>query len=204
MQQTISCPSCGSPLTSGQKFCGVCGLNLAGMTQQKAAACPTCGSQIAPGQQFCGVCGTNLASMSQQQPPMAQPALAGTTMPRGAPTVVAGAPPTTPSAPPPAKPVTAQPRKHRILSVAGVIFQIVGWIVLVFGILASIAMAVFAGIGGSFMSAIPGMGTIGGIAAIGVAIGGIIASLICGFGYLAFAEICYTLIDIEKDLARLK
>ena len=198
MQQTINCPSCGSPITPSQKFCGICGLNMAGMAQQKAT-CPTCSSPIAPGQQFCGVCGTNLANVSQQQPPMAPPLPATGTMPRGAPTTVTGAPPGTPPAS-----TAARPRKHRILSTAAVIYQIVGWIVLVFGILVSIAMAVFAGIGGSLMSVIPGIGPLGGSAAIGVAIGGIIASLICGFGYLAFAEICYTLIDIDKDLTRLK
>ncbi len=208
MQQTSICPSCGSPIVSSQKFCGVCGLNLAGMAQQKTPTCPTCGTQVVPGQQFCGTCGTNLASLSPQQAPMAQAVPTAAATPRGAPTMVAGAPTvpaTAPAAPAAAaKPVMARPRKHRILTIAAVIFQIVGWIVLVFGILVSLFVGVWTGLGGGIQSLIPGMGTLGGTAAIGMAIGGIIASLICGFGYLAFAEICYTLIDIDKDLTRLK
>ena len=200
MQQTSNCPSCGSPIVPSQKFCGVCGLNLASMVQQKAPTCPTCGAQVVPGQQFCGACGTNLASLSPQQAPMAQAAPV-TATPRGASTMVAEAPAAPTVA---AKPVTARPRKHRILTIAAVIFQIVGWIVLVFGILASLFVGVWTGIGGGVQSLIPGMGTLAGTAAIGMAIGGTIASLICGFGYLAFAEICYTLIDIDKDLTRLK
>jgi hypothetical protein len=183
MQQTTNCPSCGSPLAPNQKFCGVCGLNLAGIMQQKATACSTCGSSIAPGQQFCGVCGTKLPIMSQQ-PPLAQPAQAGTTIVRGAPAAQA----------------VARPRKHGILRTAAVIFQIFGWIVLVFGILVSIGVAVWAGMGGAFQSLMPGMETVGGVAAIGMAIGGIIASLLYGYGFLAFAEICYAIIEIQKDL----
>jgi predicted nucleic acid-binding Zn ribbon protein len=195
MQQTVNCPSCGSPIAGGQKFCGVCGLNLASMPQQKATACPTCGSPISPGQQFCGVCGTNIASVAQQQPQMAQPVQVG------APSVspATGVAPAINAAT--EKKGAKQPRKRRILSTAAVIFQIIGWIVLVFGILISLAMAIFAGIGGTMMSTIPGLGATGGIAAIGMAIGGIIISLIYGFGFLAFAEICYAVIDIEKRLS---
>ena len=181
MQQTINCPSCGSPLAPNQKFCGVCGLNLAGVVQQKANTCPTCNSPIAPGQQFCGVCGAKMPMMSQQPPVQA-----------GAISAVAGAP-----AP---KPVAARSRRYGILSTAAVIFQIFGWIVLVFGILVSIGVAVWAGMGGAFQSLMPGMETVSGVAAIGMAVGGIIASLLYGFGFLAFAEICYAIIEIQKDL----
>ena len=73
-----------------------------------------------------------------------------------------------------------------------------------FGILSSIAMAIFAGIGGSFVSTIPGMGPLGGITAIVMATCGIIASLLFGLGFLAFAEICYAVTDIEKSIAQLK
>jgi hypothetical protein len=181
MQQTINCPGCGSPLAPNQKFCGVCGLNLAGVMQQKANTCPTCNSPIAPGQQFCGVCGAKMPMPGQQ--PVAQ---AGTASP------VAKAPA--------AKPSTSRPRSYGILSIAGVIFQIFGWIVLVFGILASIGIAIWAGIGGAFQFVLPGMETISGVTAIIMAIGGIIASLIYGFGLLAFAEICYAAINVQKDL----
>lgn len=210
MQQTVTCSSCGSPINESQKFCGVCGLNLVGMIQQKATACPTCGSPMSPGQQFCGTCGTNLASVSQQPPPMAQPAPGSTAMSRGASVIAGGAPATTvvaptavPSGPSAARQVT-KPRKRGILSAAAIIFQIFGWIILVFGILASIAMAVFAGMGGSFMPAVPSLGSLGGIAAIGVAIIGIIASLLYGLGFLAFAEICYAVMNIEKSITQVK
>jgi hypothetical protein len=89
-------------------------------------------------------------------------------------------------------------RKYTILRIAAVIFQIFGWIVLVGGIAASIAMAVFAGIGGSFETIIGGQALIGW-AAIGAAIGGIIVSLIYGFGLLAFAGICNAIIDIARS-----
>ncbi len=89
MQQMVNCPSCSSPMTVGQKFCGVCGLNVAAMAQQKPNACPTCSTPISPGQLFCGVCGTNLASLNQQQPPMAQQAQNAANISRGAPSMAA-------------------------------------------------------------------------------------------------------------------
>ena len=125
-------------------------------------------------------------------------------MPKGTPAATASAPAATvvapvaaASAPPAAKQATTS-RRRGILSAAAIIFQIFGWIILVFGILASIAVAVFASIGGSLTSAVPGMGTMGGTAVIGMAIGGIVASLLYGFGFLAFAEMCYAVIDLRK------
>lgn len=191
MQQMVNCPSCGSPINESQKFCGVCGLNLEGVVPQKAAACPTCGLPISPGQQFCGSCGTKLSGISQQPPQMAQPA-----MPKGTSAATANTPATAGAAPV-AKQTTSS-RRRGILNAAAIIFQIFGWIILVLGILASIAMAVFASIGGALMSAVPGMGTMGGTAVIGIAIGGIVVSLLYGFGFLAFAEICYAVMDIKK------
>jgi RNA polymerase subunit RPABC4/transcription elongation factor Spt4 len=201
MQQSLTCPSCGSPLASSQKFCGVCGLNLAGMTQQQINACPTCGSTMPPGQQFCAVCGTRIGGTKQRQQAVGQQAAMGTPAQTGTTsTQISSEPATTvPSMVSTTEGETmVRPHKHRILTIAGVIFQIFGWIVLVFGILASIAMAVFAAIGGTFMPAMPGLSTIGGMSAILIAIGGIIASLLYGFGLLAFAEICYTVRDIDE------
>jgi hypothetical protein len=199
MQQTVTCPSCGSPIIENQKFCGVCGLNLAGMIAPKATACPNCGSALAPGQQFCGTCGTKLAVASQQAPLMAQP---GTTMPRGT-AMAGGVTPVTIGGAPAAKKITTPP-KRGILSTAAIVFQILGWIILVGGILISIGIAVFAGMGGAIMSAVPGMGTMEGITAIIMAIIGIVISLLYGLGFLAFAEICYAIRDIEKSIAQLK
>ena len=208
MQQTLTCPSCGSPLAGNQKFCGVCGLNLAGMAQQQQQnTCPTCGSQMAQGQQFCAVCGTRLDGAGQRQPAAGQQPAPGATVQTGA-TSAPMAP--EPAATRPAMATTTEqetmvrPHKHGILTVAGVIFQIFGWIILIFGILFFIAMAVFAAIGGTFMPAISGLSTLGGTAAIGVAIGGIILSLLYGFGMLAFAEICYTVRDIDETVTRTK
>lgn len=199
MQQTLTCPSCGSPLASSQKFCGVCGLNLAGMTQQQINACPTCGSTLPPGQQFCAVCGTRIGGTKQRQQAAEQQTATGTPAQTG---VISSQITPEPTTPLPASSaegeIIVRPHKHRILTIAGVIFQILGWIVLVFGILASIAMLVFAAIGGMFMPAIPGLSTISGMSAILMAIGGIIASLLYGFGLLAFAEICYTVRNIDE------
>jgi hypothetical protein len=181
MQQTINCPGCGSPLAPNQKFCGVCGLNLANVMQQKANTCPSCNSPIAPGQQFCGVCGAKMPMVNQQ------------------PAVQAGAAPAV-AATPAVKQGASRPRRYTILSIAAVIFQIFGWIVLVFGILVSIGVAVWAGLGGAFQSIMPGMESVGGITAILMAIGGIIYSLIYGFGLLAFGEICYAAINVQKKL----
>jgi DNA-directed RNA polymerase subunit RPC12/RpoP len=193
MQQTINCPSCGSAIAGGQKFCGVCGLNMTSMMQPRATACPTCNTPISPGQQFCGVCGTNVASISQQQPPMAQPGQTIVAMPKGGATPIASMAPT-------AMKQVSTIKKRRFLSAAAVIFQIFGWIILIGGVLISLAMAVFAGMGGTFMPVTPGATAFGGEMALGMAICGVIASLLYGFGFLAFAELCLAVIDIEKKL----
>jgi hypothetical protein len=136
---------------------------------------------------------------------MAQPAtpLQGIPASGGFSPATGGTPATTVALPgtPSATNQVSKPQRRGILSAAAVIFQIFGWIILVFGILSSIALAVFASIGGSFMSTI-GLGAFGGVAAIGAAIGGIVASLLYGFGFLAFAEICYAIRNIEKSIVR--
>ena len=59
MQQSI-CPSCGSPTTIGQRFCGNCGATL-------SAGCPSCGMAISPGTRFCPNCGTAIGGGGPQQ-----------------------------------------------------------------------------------------------------------------------------------------
>jgi len=200
MRQTLTCPSCNSPLISNQKFCGVCGLNLTGSAQQPQNACPTCGSPILQGQQFCQTCGTRVDGIIQKQPAIGQQAAPDPST-HGRATMITSEPGIgKPPAFPLEQEIKDRPHKHRILSVAGVIFQIFGWIILVFGILASIAIVVFTAIGGSFEPTISGLSTLGGISAIGVGIGGIIVSLLYGFGLLAFAEICYTVRDIDENI----
>jgi len=191
MQQTVKCPSCGSPINESQKFCGVCGLNLEGIVQKQANVCPTCGLPISPGQQFCGSCGTKLAVVAQQPPPTTQTAPAQP-ISQNAPATAQAAPSTV------ATKQATTTRRRGILNAAAIVFQIFGWIILVFGILASIAMAVFAVMGGTLMSAVPGMATLGGFTAIGIAVGGIVISLLYGLGFLAFAEICYAVMDLRK------
>ncbi len=248
MQSTLSCPGCGSQVSEGQQFCGICGRKLAGTVQQQANTCPGCGSPISAEQQFCGVCGTKLAGVGEQQTVPAQqpvteavtakatpveagaapsefggpPEMGGAPQPvatapetMAAPQAAAGAPQTTgfatspiEAAPLPAAglampslgDIAVSPRKRRVLRVAAIIFQIFGWIVLVGGCLVSIAMAVFAGLGGQFVPVFPGITSFAGTTAIGMAIGGIVASLLYGFGFLAFAELCYAVIEIEKTV----
>ena len=50
MQQVIRCPNCGSPNPPGQRFCNVCGANM-------ASGCPNCGAPLDPASRFCGNCG---------------------------------------------------------------------------------------------------------------------------------------------------
>jgi class 3 adenylate cyclase/tetratricopeptide (TPR) repeat protein len=47
----VSCPSCGTAVVPGQKFCAECGTAL-------AVRCSACGSDNAPGSKFCSECGT--------------------------------------------------------------------------------------------------------------------------------------------------
>lgn len=60
MQQTIRCRSCGSPNSPGQKFCGVCGIQL-------GSACPNCGAGLDPNDRFCGNCGAQMPASAAQQ-----------------------------------------------------------------------------------------------------------------------------------------
>ena len=62
MQQTGRCPSCGSPMAPGQRFCGACGAQL-------SANCSYCGVAINPGARFCLNCGAPVGGGGPQQPP---------------------------------------------------------------------------------------------------------------------------------------
>jgi len=50
----MACPSCGSAVLAGQRFCANCGTAL-------ERACPSCATPYADGQRFCANCGTALA-----------------------------------------------------------------------------------------------------------------------------------------------
>ena len=152
---------------------------------QQTITCPKCGSQNPAGQQFCTNCGAKLAGEGQQQAWEAQPA-------PGAPSAASGA---------------ASPQKYVFLVAAGIIFKVIGWVVLVGGILGSIAVAVMAAQGamaGLLGLLDRGLGIVGisGVAGAGMAVltfGGIIGSLLCGLGFLAFAELCNAAVAIEEN-----
>ena len=60
MEQTLSCPKCGTQNAIGQRFCGSCG-------QELRCGCSRCGTEIAPASRFCGNCGAELGGGMQQQ-----------------------------------------------------------------------------------------------------------------------------------------
>ena len=51
-----ACVQCGTPITTGAKFCRVCGTGL-------APACSSCGAPIAADARFCRQCGTPVAAL---------------------------------------------------------------------------------------------------------------------------------------------
>jgi hypothetical protein len=203
------CTGCGSPIAAGQSFCGVCGTKLPASDTKKAVV-----QDASPAKSETSPVDIQTAPLITQVPPAAARESAtfnetaqSTTIP---PSAASQAPPLYESQPIEQEMYyagrgeqmmnRAEPsrRKYTILRIAAVIFQIFGWIILVGGVLASIAMAVFAGIGGSFETVLGGQ-TLIGMAAIGVAIGCIILSLIYGFGLLAFAGICNAIVDIVRS-----
>jgi hypothetical protein len=58
MQQR--CPTCGSPVIPGQRFCGGCGSQL-------SLSCPQCRITVSPGTRFCPNCGATLGGGPAQQ-----------------------------------------------------------------------------------------------------------------------------------------
>ena len=55
------CPSCGSLLKTGAKFCPQCGASTASMPAREAVtACPSCQQENPPGARFCRKCGKAL------------------------------------------------------------------------------------------------------------------------------------------------
>jgi hypothetical protein len=61
----IATCDCGAGLSANQKFCGVCGREVSGLTVQpehspdKSRLCSSCGSEIKTEAKFCGKCGAH-------------------------------------------------------------------------------------------------------------------------------------------------
>ena len=99
------------------------------------------------------------------------------------------------------------PQKHIFLGAATIIFKIFGWVVLGGGILGSVGMAVLAAQG--VMPGLPdlldrgvailGAGELAGAGLAVMVFAGIIGSLVCGLGFLAFAELCSAVIAIDEN-----
>jgi hypothetical protein len=142
---------------------------------QKVVMCPGCGAQNA-GNQFCTVCGTRLPVAAEQEVSEPEP------MP-------AAAEPTAGKAVP--------ARKFGVLRAVATVYRIIGWVVMVGGTLFSIGLAVIAAQGaGEFSEVIP---WVVGLGTAGIAAAGIIVSILLGLFLIAFADLCYVLIDIESN-----
>jgi hypothetical protein len=128
------------------------------------------------GDQFCTVCGTRLPIATKQE--------------------VLEPEPTTAVAEPKAREAVPA-RKYGALRVTAMVYRIIGWVIMVGGALFSIALAVISVQGaGEFSKFIPwsvGMGT------AGIAVVGIVISILFGLFLIAFADLCYLLIDIESN-----
>ncbi|MCJ7516013.1 MAG: TMEM43 family protein, partial [Dehalococcoidia bacterium] len=77
------------------------------------------------------------------------------------------------------------------------VYRIIGWVVMIGGSLFSIALAVMAlGASGTLTELMPlsaGLGT------LGIALVGLVISILWGLFLIAFADLCYVLIDIETN-----
>jgi hypothetical protein len=113
-------------------------------------------------------------------------------------TPVATAAPATTESTPAAQPETeteevkekaAVRSKYGLLRFAAIVFQVLGWIILV------------GGIAGTLYVALSGMDTgfAWRYARIAILVGGIIVSLITGLTYLAYAELFKAVVNIEKN-----
>ncbi len=93
------------------------------------------------------------------------------------------------------------PKRYTALRVVATIYRILGWIIVVVGIIGSIAFGVLAGMGveeyGEELGLGLGIGT-----TVAIIVGGVIGSLLSGLGLLALADLFYVHIDIEENTRR--
>ncbi|MCR3923157.1 MAG: zinc ribbon domain-containing protein [Firmicutes bacterium] len=60
---TTKCPSCGTNVAVGKKFCVECGYNMVTAEEEEKAdtkECPSCGVDVGADLKFCSECGTKL------------------------------------------------------------------------------------------------------------------------------------------------
>jgi len=100
-----------------------------------------------------------------------------------------------------------KPQKYIFLGATAIIFKIFGWVVLGGGILGSVGMAVLAaqGVMPGLVDlldrgmAILGAGDLAGAGLAVMVFAGIVGSVVCGLGFLAFAELCSAVIAIDDN-----
>jgi hypothetical protein len=142
--------------------------------QQQVVRCPHCGNETS-GPQFCTTCGERVPVATQ--PP------AQDTQPVATPT------------PEVKKPATSL--KFGALRAVATVYRIIGWVVMIGGSFFSISLAIMSvGSTGALTDFLPlsaGLGT------VAIAIVALIASILTGLFLVAFADVCYVLIDIEKN-----
>jgi hypothetical protein len=142
--------------------------------QQLATRCPHCGADSA-GPQFCTTCGERLPGAVSQPVLEAQPATSAK----------------------PAVRVAAPSGKYGALRTAATVYRIIGWVVMIGGSLFSIALAVIAlGASGALAEIVP---LSGGLGTLGIAILGLVTSVLSGLFLIAFADLCYVIVDIERN-----
>jgi hypothetical protein len=165
---------------------------------RQSLSCPNCGAPILADQQFCGMCGAKLlnittdtvpAAAAQPQAPVNEAAMVQPTFANRRSGKTESRPQT-----------RAKEKKYGLLAFSAITFQVLGWIIMIVGGLASIAMIVFAAIGGGFQPLIGGIPGVLGVWAIGLGIGSLIAAFVTGLIFLAFAELFYAVIEISKAI----
>ena len=141
---------------------------------QQTVKCPGCGRDSA-GPQFCTACGTRLPIPQQQ-------------------TVVEPPPETV------AKPIQRVPvpsAKYGALKAVSTVYRVIGWVLMVGGTIFSIALAVIALQGAGVFSEFIPWST--GPGMVGIAMVGVVVSILLGLFMIAFADLCHVLMDIESN-----
>jgi hypothetical protein len=138
--------------------------------------CPHCGTEGA-GPQFCTTCGLKLPLAIEQEVVELEPASG-------------------------ARPAVARtlPRKYGALRAVAVIYIIIGWVICVGGSLLSIAAAYMAAQGVTFLNnLVPEVAGAAWLGAVVIGIVGVVVSVLGGLFFVAFAELCNVVIDIEQN-----